>query len=290
MVEKQMTHQQVPTNDRWGEASPYELYVGRWSRLVATEFIRWLSAKPGADWADIGCGTGALTHTILSYCNPRSIHAIDKSPGFVGFAAANISDARTRFSVADAIALPMETASFDAVVSGLVLNFVSQPATMVAEMARITRPNGQVAAYVWDYAGGMQMMRRFWDVAIAVCGSAEVPDEASRFPLCAPEPLRSLWGDAGLTNVEVRTIDIPTRFSSFDDYWQPFLGGQGAAPTWLAGLAAHKQDAIRDLLQRELPTQPDGSIHLDATVWAIRGLRVEMALMRPPPGTTEVLS
>lgn len=283
-----MTHQQVPTNDRWGEAGPYELYVGRWSRRVAAEFIRWLAVKPDADWADIGCGTGALTHTILN-CNPRSVHAIDKSPGFVGFASANISDVRARFSVADAIALPLETASCDAAVSGLVLNFVSQPATMVAEMARITRPNGQVAAYVWDYAGGMQMMRRFWDVAIAVCGSAEVPDEASRFPLCAPEPLRSLWGGAGLTHVEVRAIDIPTRFSSFDDYWQPFLGGQGAAPTWLAGLAAHQQDAIRDLLQRELPAQTDGSIRLDAAAWAIKGLRVERSRMRLPPGAAVVL-
>lgn len=274
MVEKQMTHQQVPTNDRWGEAGPYELYVGRWSRVVATEFTRWLAVRPGADWADIGCGTAALTHAILSHCNPRSIHAIDKSAGFVGFASANIADARARFSVADALALPMETASCDAAVSGLVLNFVAQPATMVAEMARITRPHGQVAAYVWDYAGGMQMMRRFWDAAIAVCGPAEVPDEASRFPVCAPQPLRSLWVDAGLTQVEVRAIDIPTRFSSFDDYWQPFLGRQGAAPTWLAGLAPHEQDAIRDLLQRELPTQPDGSIHLQAAAWAIKGLRV----------------
>lgn len=268
-----MAQQQSSANDRWGESDPYERYVGRWSRVVATEFVRWLAVGPEAAWADIGCGTGALTQAVLHDCNPRSIHAVDKSPGFVASASALITDPRARFEIADAIALPMADASSDAAVSGLVLNFVGQPAAMVAEMVRVTRRNGQVAAYVWDYGGGMQMMRRFWDAAVASCGSAGVPDEASRFPLCAPEPLQSLWRDAGLIDVEVRAIDIPTHFSDFDDYWQPFLGGQGAAPTWLAGQAQHRQDAIRDRLRHELPCRPDGSIHLTAAAWAVSGRR-----------------
>lgn len=268
-----MVPQQASANDRWGESDPYERYVGRWSRLVATEFVRWLSVRPGAAWADVGCGTGALTQTVLRDCNPRFIHAVDKSPGFVASASALIADPRARFEIADAIALPMADACCDAAVSGLVLNFVGQPTAMVAEMARVTQRDGQVAAYVWDYADGMQMMRRFWDAAVATCGADDVPDEASRFPLCAPEPLRSLWRDAGLVDLEVRAVEIPTRFSDFDDYWQPFLGGQGAAPTWLAGRAPHEQDTIRDRLQRELPHRPDGSIHLTATAWAVKGRR-----------------
>lgn len=268
-----MAEQQRSANDRWGEAAPYERYVGRWSRCVATEFVRWLAIKPRAAWADIGCGTGALTQTVLRDCNPSSILAIDKSPGFVGSAAANIPDARASFEVADAVGLPMADGSCDVAVSGLVLNFVGNPAGMVAEMGRVTQRGGQVAAYVWDYAGGMQMMRHFWDAAIATCGAAQVPDEASRFPVCAPEPLRSLWSDAGLINVEVRAIEIETRFSDFDDYWQPFLGGQGAAPTWLADLAPQKQEAIRDRLQAGLPDSSDGGIDLTATAWAVKGMR-----------------
>lgn len=253
-----MAQQQAAANDRWGEGEPYERYVGRWSRLVATEFVRWLSVKPGAGWVDVGCGTGALTQTVLREGDPRSIHAIDKSPGFVGFASAQVTDSRARFEPADAAALPMADASCDAAVSGLVLNFVGQPPAMVAEMVRVTQRGGLVAAYVWDYAGGMQMMRRFWDAAVATCGADDVPDEASRFPVCAPEPLRSLWRDAGLTRTEVRAVEVPTPFSNFDDYWQPFLGGQGAAPTWLAAQTPQKQEAIRNgcsMTCRPAPTE-----------------------------------
>lgn len=268
---------QACVSDRWGMAEPYERYVGRWSRLVATEFVHWLSVEPGAAWADIGCGTGALTQTILRDCCPASIHAIDKSPGFVGHAAAQVNDSRVRFDTADGSALPLADAGCNAAVSGLVLNFVDQPATMVAEMARVTKAGGHVAAYVWDYAGGMQMMRLFWSAAVATCGPSQVPDEASRFPLCAPEPLRSLWTGAGLTEVKVGAIEVTTRFSDFDDYWLPFLGGQGAAPTWLAGLGSQQQEAIRDRLLRELPVADDGSIQLTAAAWAVRGTRSQAA-------------
>lgn len=268
-----MAQRQASANDRWGEAGPYEQYVGRWSRLVATEFVLWLCTKPNSSWGEIGCGTGALTETVMRLGKPRSIHAFDKSEGFVGFAASQITDPRVRFEVADATALPMADSSCDAAVSGLVLNFVGRPASMVSEMARVTRLGGRVAAYVWNYADGMQMMRRFWDAAVRICGAAEVPDEASRFPVCAPEPLRSLWTEAGLTDVEIRAIEVPTRFSSFDDYWQPFLGGQGAAPTWLAGLSEEKRDAIRSSLYKELAVNPDGGISLIASAWAIKGSR-----------------
>lgn len=268
-----MTQQQKNVADRWGEADPYERYVGRWSRLVATEFVRWLAVGSAADWCEVGCGTGALTGIVLHDCSPRSIHAIDKASGFIAYASAQLADPRVSFETADAVALPMPDSSCDAAISGLVLNFASQPAAMVIEMARVTRPRGKVAAYVWDYAGGMEMMRRFWDAATAVCGPGRVPDEASRFPICAPEPLRLLWSGAGLKDIEVRGIKVPTWFSSFDDYWQPFLGGQGAAPTWLAEQPPDKQDAIRNLLQRELPVSGDGSIGLNAVAWAIAGVR-----------------
>jgi trans-aconitate methyltransferase len=257
--------------DRWGEADPYERYVGRWSRRIAAEFVRWLALDAKGAWADVGCGTGALTEAVLRGCNPRSIHAIDKASGFVQEAGRRITDPRVRFEVADATALPMPSAACDAAVSALVLNFIGKPPAMVAEMARVTKPGGCVAAYVWDYAGGMQMMRYFWDAALATSPGASGADEAERFPICAPEPLRGLWADAGLQAVEVRSIEIPTVFADFDDYWQPFLGRQGAAPTWLAALDPQRQEAIRAALDRDLPRQPDGSIHLTATAWAVKG-------------------
>lgn len=268
-----MAHRQASANDAWGGAEPYERYVGRWSRVVAAEFVGWLSVEPGARWADIGCGTGALTQTILRDGKPVAVHAIDKSPGFIGSASACVTDPRASFEVADATRLPLADGCCDAAVSGLVLNFVDHPESMLEEMARVTRRGGQVAAYVWDYAGGMQMMRRFWDAAGATCGTANVPDEASRFPVCAPEPLHSLWAAGGLSAVEVRSLVIPTCFADFDDFWQPFLGGQGPAPTWLAGLAPERQEAIRDLLRRQLPAAPDGSIRLTAAAWAVKGVR-----------------
>lgn len=256
-----MAHPSPAANDRWEVADPYERYVGRWSRLVAHEFVRWLAAPPGGAWADIGCGTGALTEAVLRECDPVSVHAIDKSPGFVASASARITDPRARFEVGEATRLPLEDAYCTAVVSGLVLNFVDRPEALVQEMARVAQPGGQVAAYVWDYAGDMQMMRHFWDAAVATCGP-EAPDEGRRFPVCAPEPLRSLWSAAGLSGVEVRSIVVPTEFASFEDYWQPFLGGQGPAPAWLAALPPEQREAVRALLQRQLPTAPDGSIRL----------------------------
>lgn len=267
-----MAHQEAASaDDRWEAAEPYERYVGRWSRLVATEFLRWLAAKPGASWADIGCGTGALTATILRDAEPAAVFAIDKSPGFVGTASAHISDPRVRFEVADATRLPLADASCQAAVSGLVLNFVGEPPAMLDEMTRITQRGGQVAAYVWDYAAGMQMMRHFWDAAVSLFGAAEVPDEAARFPICAPEPLRALWTAAGLAEVELHSFVVPTRFRDFDDYWQPFLGGQGPAPTWLAGLPAEQREAMRELLRRRLPISADGSIELTAAAWGVKG-------------------
>src|SRR5215207_1791734 len=151
--------------DSWASADDYELYVGRWSRLVAREFLKWLAIPAGSQWLDVGCGTGVLSQTILQFENPDRVKGIDRSEGFVTFAKEHVLDSRVRFEVGDAETLVSDSGTFDAAVSGLVLNFISQPDRAVAEMTRVTRPGGVVAAYVWDYAGRMQMMRHFWDAA-----------------------------------------------------------------------------------------------------------------------------
>ena len=167
----------------------------------------------------------------------------------------------------------MDDGSADAVVSGLVLNFIPDMEGGLREMTRIASPGTIVAGYVWDYAGRMDMLRRFWDAAVALDPAAAAADEGARFPICAPDPLRRAFEGAGLTDVEVRSIDVPTIFRDFEDYWTPFLGGVGPGPGYVAALDDGSRARLRDRLRATLPTQPDGSIHLSARAFAIRGLR-----------------
>jgi SAM-dependent methyltransferase len=258
--------------DAWDSGLAYERYVGRWSQKVATEFLDWLTLPRGLAWADVGCGTGALASTILTKCEPSSVSGIDMSEGFVAQARQCIRDPRARFETGDATRLPWSSAVWDVAVSGLVLNFVPDHESMAREMARVTRPGGSVAAYVWGYAGGMQMIRHFWDAAIAVSPNDAKLDQAERFPLCQPRPLRALFERIGLKSVTVRAIDIPTVFQNFDDYWDPFLGRTGAAPTYLASAAGDVRERIRLYLKSHLPSTQDGRIELTARAWAARGV------------------
>jgi SAM-dependent methyltransferase len=257
--------------EAWGAAEPYEQYVGRWSRSVARAFVAWLGVPPGRNWGDVGCGTGALVEAILATAEPHALCAIDRSQGFLAAARSSIPDCRVGFAVADATALPWASGCCGATVSGLVLNFVADALGMVREMVRVTRPSGQVAAYVWDYRGGMELIRQFWDAVVAVTPADAAFDEAERFPLCQPEPLQALFQEAGLREVSVRSIVVPTVLRDFDDYWTPFLGKQGPAPTYLASLDGERRERIRALLQARLPTAADGSIRLTAQAWAVQG-------------------
>jgi SAM-dependent methyltransferase len=257
--------------DRWSGGDDYEAWIGRWSRKVAPRFVDWLAIPPGAHWLDIGCGTGALTAAIVEWAHPTSVVGVDQSADFVDVAARMQTDERVRFAVADASALPVETGSVDVVVSGLVLNFVPDIAGGLREMRRAAAPGGTVAAYVWDYAGRMDLIRRFFDAAIAVDPGAAAHDEAIRFPICSPDGLRHAFETAGLTAVAVQPLDITTRFRDFDDYWAPFLTGVGPAPGYAVSLAPGVQAAVRTRLEETLPIAADGSIELIARAWAVRG-------------------
>ena len=254
--------------DTWAAGDLYEPYVGRWSRLVAREFLDWLGVAPRARWLDVGCGTGALTQAILDRAAPASVDAVDPSAAFVEHASAHVGGAAT-FQVGDARALPFADRFVDAAVSGLVLNFVPGPEKAASEMARVVRPGGVVAAYVWDYSGRMELMRYFWDAAVALDPAA--PDEGPRFPLCHPDRLAALFAGAGLGAVETRAIEVPTQFRDFDDYWTPFLGGQGPAPGYAMSLTEERRQALRERIRAALPTRADGSIPLVARAWAVRG-------------------
>ncbi|MFL5383845.1 MAG: class I SAM-dependent methyltransferase [Longimicrobiaceae bacterium] len=259
--------------DAWAAGDAYEPYIGRWSRRVAREFLAWLAAPPGGRWLDVGCGTGALTQAILDAAAPAHVEGVDPSEAYVGYARGRVRDPRATFVVADARALPQADESIDVAVSGLALNFVPQPETAVAEMARVVRAGGTVAAYVWDYADRMQLIRVFWNAAVALDPAAAELDEARRFPICDPAALEELFRGTGLQGVESRAIDVPTRFRDFDDYWSPFLGGQGPAPGYAMGLDEERRAALRERIRVALPVAADGSIELVARAWAVRGAR-----------------
>ncbi len=262
----------------WSDGGAYEAYVGRWSRQVAPLFVRWLDAPAGGRWLDVGCGTGALTEAIVAAVTsdagdppegprPTRVFGIDPSTGFL--AVARRLD-RAAFAAGDAGALPVRDAALDVVVSGLSLNFVPDPGQAVAEYARVAAPGALVAAYVWDYAGGMEMMRLFWDAAATVDPAVADKDEAVRFPICHPDALRAAWTTAGLRDVRTEAIEIRTDFTDFDDFWRPFLGGQGTAPAYLATLDDTRRSRIRAELRSRLPSGP---IDLRARAWAVRGQR-----------------
>jgi SAM-dependent methyltransferase len=258
-------------SDTWEQGAAYERYVGRWSRQVAPLFLDWLRLPADLRWLDVGCGTGALCDAILDSCAPAAVDGVEPSEGFLEAAVAALGS-RVTFHRADASALPLDDASVDVVVSGLVLNFLPDLDAALAEMSRVAVDGGVVAAYVWDYADRMELMTRFWRAAAELDPTAAELDEARRFHDSTPEGLTWRFASAGLVDVEAGTVEVPTRFADFDDYWEPFLGGQGPAPAYAMSLDEPARERLRDRLRDTLPTGPDGSIDLVARAWTVRGL------------------
>lgn len=260
-------------HDVWASGDAYDRYVGRWSRLVAQEFIHWLDVPEQSQWLDVGCGTGALSQTILALAEPEHVKGIDRSEGFVQAAQNSVTSSNADFEFGDAQELPVLSETYDVAISGLVLNFVPEPLRMIREMRRAIRPGGTVALYVWDYAGKMQFMRHFWNAAAALDVTARDLDEGRRFPICNPNSLDVLFHEADLTDIETRPIDIATDFKDFDDYWNPFLSGQGPAPGYVTSVSDERRTQLRHRIHDSLPFALDGSIPLVARAWAVKGIK-----------------
>lgn len=256
--------------DAWDEGDGYNDYMGRWSQPVAREFLVWLGVPTGSKWVDVGCGTGALTTTIAEETEPARLAGVDPSVAFIGTARRQLGYGPD-LHVGDAQSLPFEIASFDAAVSGLALNFFPNPEEALGDMRRVTRGGGTVAAYVWDYADGMEMIRYFWDAAVALDPSVADLDEAARFPLCRPDRLSDLFESVGLIDVETTALEIPTVFQNFDEFWRPMLGDQGPAPTYVGSLTEGDRLHLEARLRSELPAPTHGKISLTARAWAVRG-------------------
>ncbi len=257
----------------WTSGDAYQKFMGRWSPYLAELFVPWLEVEPGLSWLDVGCGTGALSRNILTLAQPKRVVGVDPSEAFVNFARQGIDDPRVQFKVGSAQDLPVEDASFDVAAAGLVINFTPDPAAAVAEIKRALRTGGQIGCYVWDYAEGMRMVRVFFDAAIALDAAAKAVDEGRRFELCNPTALSKLFNAAGLHDVQTRALEFTMQFRDFNDYWDPFKGGVGPAPSYLASLSIEKQIELEHEVRRRLPINKDGSIQLAARAWAVKGTK-----------------
>lgn len=259
-----------PVSDTWERGSPYEQYIGRWSRKIAPLFVSWLDQPANQRWLDVGCGTGALSAAVLDRCAPGSLIGVEPSEGFRKLAAQNLGG-QSHLLAGDAAALPLDSGSCDIVVSGLVLNFVSDLSSALAEMIRVTVPGGTIAAYVWDYADRMAIIKSFWDAAASLDQEATRLHEGARFPVCNPSALKDAFERAGLGRVETTSLELTAEFDDFEDYWQPFLGGQGPAPAYAMSLSEAKRAALRVRLEAALPAGSNNTICLPARAWAVRG-------------------
>jgi len=251
-----------------GEA--YELFMGRWSVRLAPLLVRFAGVIDGDDVLDVGSGTGALAATVAAVAPSSRVIGIDRSEPYVAVARALHQSPRIRFEVADAQQLPFKDASFDRTLSLLILNFVPVPQKALTEMIRVTRPGGTVAAAVWDYGKGMEMLRVFWDEVVALHPPADGKDER-HMPLSGAGELAALWR-AHMQNVSETALTIETRFSSFEDYWSPFLQQQGPAGAHVGTLSPEEREQLASKVrQRLLGDRADEPITLHARAWAVRG-------------------
>lgn len=264
----------------FANAQGYERFMGRWSRLMAPLLVDFAGIADGWHVLDAGSGTGSLATTIATMRPRCRIQGIELSPDYVAYAQASVPDAAVRFHAGNVQALPFAAGEFDACVSLLVFNFIPDPGKALTELVRVTRPGGRICAATWDYGEGMQMLRLFWDAARELDSNAERLDE-KHMPLCRSGELSALWNATGLVNVEERPLEIPMRFSSFDDLWEPFLGGQGPAGAYVARLEPKSRSQLRDRLKQLLPLPrqggelekpaPDAAFELRGRAWAVRG-------------------
>lgn len=254
----------------FADAVAYQRFMGRWSEVLAPLFVDAVfgpAPDPPAVVLDVGCGTGNLSAEVLARWPGTRVVGVDPAPPFVATAAARLPAERARVVVGSAMDLPEPDGSVDAALAMLVLNFVPDPVAGVSEMRRVTRPGGAVGAAVWDYGGGMAMLRTFWDAAASVHPAAAAVDEALAAPARAGGVER-LFTDAGLVSVEAGVVEVPMEFGSFDDYWGPFLDGVGPAGDFVGQLDEAGREALRAELERRLGS---GTIRMTSTARWVRG-------------------
>ena len=247
-------------------AESYDRYMGRYSRRLAPLFADFAAVRPGMRALDVGCGPGPLTRCLAERVGAERVAASDPSQQFVEACATRVAGADVRRARAEE--LPWADRTFDAVLAQLVINFVGDPPRAVGEMRRVARDRVVVAACTWDYGGEMEMLRVFWDSALAL--DADAPAEGKRMRFGNPDELRGLWLDAGLADISTEALEVAERYESFDDYWEPFTAGVGPGGAYCASLPPDAQEQLREECRRRLG-DPAGAFELPARAWAVRG-------------------
>ncbi|MGY6247927.1 class I SAM-dependent methyltransferase [Bosea thiooxidans] len=258
-----MVEQQIRFND----GAAYEEMMGKWSRLAGDVFLDWLAAPKGLRWADIGCGNGASTQLISDRCAPAALSGIDPSQGQLDYARKRPVSSLAEFTLGDAMDLPYPNASFDAAVMALVIFFVPDPARGVAEMVRITRPGGIVAAYAWDMPGGGFPLD---PVLTELKALGMTPPRPPSADVSRIDNMAALWTQAGLRDVETREISVRRHFTDFDAFWHASTLGATVAPT-IAALPSQTVTELRDKVRARLNIAGDGSTSYVARANAVKG-------------------
>jgi SAM-dependent methyltransferase len=249
-----------------GEA--YERLMGRWSKLAGQQFIAWLAPAQDRHWLDVGCGNGAFTEEVIARCSPATIAAVDPSEGQLAFARTRPGAKRAEFRVADAQALPFDDRRFDIAVMALVISFIPDPAMAVAEMARVVRPGGAVATYMWDFSVGGAPVDPIYRALRAI---GIEPPRPLRHAAASRDGLLALWREARLEAIELLPIRIDTVFSGFDDYWDSNAVPAGPQGLLITSLAPDVREQFRTKLRAELSPGADGRITVPAIANAVKG-------------------
>lgn len=252
----------------FSDGKVYERMMGRWSKLAGRIFLDWLDPPPNLRWIEVGCGNGAFTEELIARCLPATVSAIDPSEGQLSFARTRPGARLAQFRIGDAQALPFAENSFDAAAMALVITFIPDPAKAVAEMARVVRPGGLVATYMWDtLAGGVPLAPL--EVALKSLGKARpsrINDAAS-----GRDTMQALWHAAGLQAIETRQIRIPVIYSNFDDFWDSNLVPIGPMGQMISAMPPSEQQQLKARLREQLPIGADGRIAYEAFANAVKG-------------------
>jgi SAM-dependent methyltransferase len=247
------------------DGAAYERLMGRWSQRVASPFLDWLGAGQGLDWIDVGCGNGAFTEMVQTRQSPRRLVGVDPSPQQIAHAEARVTG---EFSVGDAMDLAQDADTFDVAAMALVISFIPDPAKALAEMVRVVRPKGVVAAYMWDIPGGGLPLWPIYRACAKLGHAGPVPPKAA---LSALQPMHQLWVEGGLLDVESRRIDIQVEFAGFDDFWASNAIPIGPQGQLLASLSPAEITELKALLRQTLPVDADGVIRYPAFASAVKG-------------------
>ena len=250
------------------DGAAYERLMGRWSRRAGDVFLKWLEAPKGLRWLDVGCGTGVFTEQVIQGCAPAAVVGIDPSAEQLAFAGTVPALATAELRVADGQALPFPDNSFDMAVMALVIHFVPDPAKAVAEMARVLRPGGRAASYVWDYTQGGSPVAPVGAAMKAMGLDASRPPSAGATAVPA---LEELWRGAGFGAIETRTIDIPIEFADFEEFWETMTLPVGHAGMAIARMAPEERERLRRALRDRMPPGADGRVAYAARANCIKG-------------------